>query len=140
LSLYRKLTGEFIANIKVSKVGGLIRALKIIEELRKMGWPIIIGCHVGETSLLTRAALVVSGAAENSLLAHEGAFGDYLVEREPVSPMLKFGHHGLLDLNSPYSLETDQGLQVIPVENWEIGFGMQCSMPLITEVEKNFYL
>jgi hypothetical protein len=89
---------------------------------------------VGETSLLTRAALVVSSAAGDSLIAHEGAFGDYLVEREPVSPMLKFGRHGLLDLNSPYYLKTVQGLQIIPTENWKVGFGMKCSMPLITEV------
>jgi L-alanine-DL-glutamate epimerase-like enolase superfamily enzyme len=136
LSPYRKMAGSFIANIKVSKVGGLIRALKMIEELKKLDWPIIIGCHVGETSLLTRAALVVSGAAGNSLLAHEGAFGDYLVEREPVSPMLRFGHHGLLDLNSPYSLETDQGLKIISTENWKIGLGMQCGMPLTADLEE----
>ena len=134
LSLYKNIAGEFIANIKISKVGGLIRALKMIEELKKLGWPVIIGCHVGETSLLTRAALVVSGAAGDSLIAHEGAFGDYLVEREPASPMLKFGREGLLDLNSPYYLKTVQGLQVIPAENWKVGFGMKCSMPLITEV------
>jgi len=133
LSLYRNIAGNFIANIKISKVGGLIRALKMIEELKKMRWPIIIGCHVGETSLLTRAALVVSSSAGDSLIAHEGAFGDYLVEREPASPMLKFGREGLLDLNSPYYLKTIQGLQVIPPESWSVGFGMQCCMPLITE-------
>jgi len=114
LSLYRNIAGKFIANIKVSKVGGLIRSLKMIEEVKKLGWQVIIGCHVGETSLLTRAALVVSSAAGESLLAHEGAFGDYLVEREPASPV--------------------QGLQVIPTENWKVGFGMKCSMPFITEV------
>lgn len=134
LSLYRNTAGNFIANIKLSKMGGLIRALKMIEELKKLRWPIIIGCHVGETSLLTRAALVVSGAAGYSLIAHEGAFGDYLVEREPASPMLKFGHDGLLDLNSPYYLKTVQGLKVIPPESWSLGFGMQCRMPLITDV------
>jgi L-alanine-DL-glutamate epimerase-like enolase superfamily enzyme len=133
LSLYRNIAGNFIANIKISKVGGLIRALKMIEDLKIMRWPVIIGCHVGETSLLTRAALVVSGSAGNSLIAHEGAFGDYLVEREPASPMLKFGREGLLDLNSPYYLKTVQGLQVIPPESWSVGFGMQCRMPLITE-------
>jgi L-alanine-DL-glutamate epimerase-like enolase superfamily enzyme len=133
LSLYKKIAGNFIANIKISKMGGLIRALKMIEELKKMRWPVIIGCHVGETSLLTRAALVVSGSAGDSLIAHEGAFGDYLVEQEPVSPMLKFGCEGLLDLNSPYHLKTVQGLQIIPPESWRVGFGMQCRMPLITE-------
>ncbi|KQC11358.1 MAG: hypothetical protein APR62_10025 [Smithella sp. SDB] len=133
LSLYKNIAGKFIANIKVSKVGGLLRALKMIKKLKKMRWPIIIGCHVGETSLLTRAALVVSGVAGNSLIAHEGAFGDYLVEQEPVSPVLKFGYQGLLDLNFPYHIETDKGLTVIPPENWKVGFGMQCNMPLITD-------
>jgi L-alanine-DL-glutamate epimerase-like enolase superfamily enzyme len=134
LSLYRNVAGKFIANIKVSKVGGIMRALKMIEELKKLRWPVIIGCHVGETSLLTRAALVISAAAGDSLIAHEGAFGDYLVKQEPVNPMLKFGQEGMLDLNSPYYLKTVQGLQVIPPENWSVGFGMQCRMPLITEV------
>jgi len=129
LSLYRNIEGKFIANIKVSRVGGLIRALGMIEKLKKLGWPVIIGCHVGETSLLTRAALVVSGAAGESLIAHEGAFGDYLVDREPAEPMLRFGHDGLLDLRSPYYLKTVQGLKIIPVENWNAGFGMQCRMP-----------
>ncbi len=133
LSLYRNLEGKFIANIKISKVGGLLRALKMIEELKKLRWPIIIGCHVGETSLLTRAALVISAAAGDSLVAHEGAFGDYLVKREPTSPILKFGRQGLLDLNSPYYLKTVQGLQIIPTENWSVGFGMQCRKPLIAD-------
>ncbi|HUN54640.1 MAG TPA: alpha/beta fold hydrolase [Smithella sp.] len=129
LSQCMHIEGNFIANIKVSKVGGIIRALRMIQELKKLGWPIIIGCHVGETSLLTRAALVAASAAGESLIAHEGAFGDYLVDREPVEPMLRFGRDGLLDLRSPYYLKTVQGLKVVPVENWNAGFGMNCRMP-----------
>jgi L-alanine-DL-glutamate epimerase-like enolase superfamily enzyme/pimeloyl-ACP methyl ester carboxylesterase len=129
LLLFQNVPGLFIANIKISRVGGLVRALKMVAEVKKWGWPIIVGCHVGETSLLTRAALVVTAAAGESLVAHEGAYGDYLVEREPAQPMLKFGHGGLLDLRSPYYLKTIQGLRIIPVENWETGFGMQCRMP-----------
>ena len=56
LSHYTNLPGKFIANIKISRVGGIIRALRLIEELKKLGWPIIIGCHVGETSLLTTSS------------------------------------------------------------------------------------
>ena len=133
LVLYKNREGKFIANIKVSRVGGLVRALEMIEELKKLGWSVIIGCHVGETSLLTRAALVVSSAAGDSLIAQEGAFGDYLLAREPASPILKFGHQGLLDLNSPYYLKTVQGLQIIPAENWGVGFGMQCRVPPIVD-------
>jgi len=129
LSQYKHLPGKFIANIKVSRVGGIIRALRLVQELKKLGWPVIIGCHVGETSLLTRAALITAYAAGESLIAQEGAFGDYLVEREPVNPVLKFGRNGILDLNYPYYLKTVQGLKLIPVENWDTGFGMQCRMP-----------
>ena len=129
LSHYINLPGKFIANIKISRVGGIIRALRLVEELKKLSWSIIIGCHVGETSLLTRAALITAYAAGESLIAQEGAFGDYLVEREPVNPVLKFGRNGILDLNYPYYLETVQGLKLIPKENWNIGFGMHCRMP-----------
>jgi len=129
LSQYKHLPGKFIANIKVSRVGGIIRALRLIQELKKLGWPVIIGCHVGETSLLTRAALITAYAAGESLIAQEGAFGDYLVEQEPVDPVLRFGRNGILDLNYPIYLETVQGLKLIPKENWDIGFGMHCRMP-----------
>jgi L-alanine-DL-glutamate epimerase-like enolase superfamily enzyme/pimeloyl-ACP methyl ester carboxylesterase len=129
LRLFQNVPGQFIANIKISKVGGLVRALEMVTEVKKQGWPIIIGCHVGETSLLTRAALVASAEAGESLVAQEGAFGDYLVQREPVQPTLKFGRGGHLDLRLPYYLKTIQGLQMIPVENWNAGFGMQCRMP-----------
>ena len=129
LSQYKHLPGKFIANIKVSRVGGIIRTLRLLQELKKLGWPVIIGCHVGETSLLTRAALITAYAAGESLIAQEGAFGDYLVEREPVDPILKFGRNGILDLNYPYYLKTVHGPKLIPVENWDAGFGMQCRMP-----------
>jgi len=129
LSHYINLPGNFIANIKISRVGGIIRTLKMIKELKKLGWPIIIGCHVGETSLLTRAALIPAHAAGENLIAQQGAFGDYLVEREPVDPILKFGRNGMLDLSYPYYLKNVRGLRLTPVENWNIGFGMQCRMP-----------
>ena len=129
LSQYKHLPGKFIANIKVSRVGGIIRALRLVQELKKLRWPVIIGCHVGETSLLTRAALITAYAAGKSLIAQEGAFGDYLVEQEPVDPILKFGRNGILDLNYPYYLKTVQGFKLIPKENWDIGFGMNCRMP-----------
>jgi L-alanine-DL-glutamate epimerase-like enolase superfamily enzyme/pimeloyl-ACP methyl ester carboxylesterase len=129
LSHYINLPGKFIANIKISRVGGIIRTLRLIKELKKLDWPIIIGCHVGETSLLTRAALIPAHAAGENLIAQQGAFGDYLVEREPVDPILKFGRNGMLDLSYPYYFKNVRGLMLTPVENWNIGFGMQCRMP-----------
>jgi len=131
LSRFKEAPGKFIANIKISRVGGLTRALGLIKELKMVGWPVIIGCHTGETSLLTRAALIVASAAGESLLAQEGAFGDYLLEREPVEPILKFGRNGLLNLNDPYHAQSLHGTKVIPPGNWKIGFGLQCRMPSV---------
>lgn len=133
ISLYKNAPGKFIVNIKVSRVGGLIRSLKIIEEIKRLGWPIIIGCHVGETSLLTRAALIPAAAAGENLIAQEGAYGDYLVRREPVEPILRFGRKGQLDLNLPYYYKTVQGLKAIPPENWNTGFGMACRWPILPD-------
>ncbi len=130
VSLYQNTPGNYFVNIKLSRVGGLLRSLKMIEEIKRLGWPIIIGCHVGETSLLTRAALIPAAAAGENLIAQEGAYGDYLVEREPVEPILKFGRHGQLDLGLPYYYKTVHGLNLVPAENWNSGFGMACRWPL----------
>ena len=129
LDLFRNQPGNFIANIKISRVGGILRAIGLIHEITKLNWPIIIGCHVGETSLLTRAAFIAASAAGNNLIAQEGAFGDYLIDREPVDPMLKFGREGRLDLSIPNHLQTYQSLKIVPPENWDRGFGLHCRIP-----------
>jgi L-alanine-DL-glutamate epimerase-like enolase superfamily enzyme/pimeloyl-ACP methyl ester carboxylesterase len=121
--------GQFIANLKVSKVGGICRGLKLVEAVRGHEWPIIIGAHVGETSLLTRAGLLLAQAAGDSLLAQEGAFGSYLLEWDPAEPNLKFARGGILDLKRPYADLTVQGLRVVSEENWKNGWGLRCSYP-----------
>ncbi|WP_300673577.1 alpha/beta fold hydrolase [Desulfoluna sp.] len=129
LARYRDLPGRFIANIKISRVGGLLRTQQLMNTLKRMGWDIIIGCHVGETSLLTRCGLVAAAMAGDALIAHEGAFGDYLMDREPASPMLTFGREGALNLQSPYYLKTVQGLLCVQPETWNAGLGIKGRMP-----------
>jgi L-alanine-DL-glutamate epimerase-like enolase superfamily enzyme/pimeloyl-ACP methyl ester carboxylesterase len=125
LRLFEQAPGRLMANIKVSRVGGLLRALEMITEIKKQGWPIIIGCHVGETSLLSRAAMVAAAAAGDHLVAQEGAFGDYLLQREPFDPTLTFGHGGRLDLQKPYRQNTARGVSIVMPENWRLGFGIR---------------
>lgn len=126
LERYDGTPGRFIANLKVSRVGGVIRALRLVEALRARGWPIIIGAHVGETSVLTRAAMLVAAAAGDRLAAQEGAFGSRLIEREPASPSLKWGRGGALDLRRPYAEVTTEGLQLTPPQAWTRGWGLTC--------------
>ena len=78
-------------------MGGLLRSLDFLGQARRQGVRVIVGAHVGETSLLTRAALTVASAAGKALVAQEGAFGTHLLEHDVVEPPLMFGAGGILD-------------------------------------------
>ncbi len=98
---------NWIINIRISKMGGILRSLEIAEHAKTKGIPLIIGAQVGETSILTRAALTIATQYRDILLAQEGAFGTYLLERDITATSLMFGQGGVLD--SP-SLSTQPGL------------------------------
>jgi len=78
-------------------MGGLIRALEIARVAEELEIPVIVGAQVGETSLLTRAALTVAHTNKRNLLAQEGAFGTLLLKYDIVNPTLGFQKQGHLD-------------------------------------------
>jgi L-alanine-DL-glutamate epimerase-like enolase superfamily enzyme len=88
----------WIANLKVSKCGGLLRAIAMAEAARQRGIPVLIGAQVGETSILTRAGIVLARAA-GAVASMEGGAGLLLLEYEPVTPVLQMGHRGEVDLD-----------------------------------------
>ena len=87
---------RWIVNLRISKMGGVIRSLAFARAARAAGIPIVIGAHVGESSVLTRVALTVANAFRDSVLAQEGAFGTHLLERDVADPPLMFGPGGRL--------------------------------------------
>ena len=89
----------WIINLRVSKMGGLLRSIELVRRARDLETPLIVGAHVGETSLLTRAALTVARAAGSALLAQEGAFGTYLLERDVCKSPIVFGRGGSLTVH-----------------------------------------
>jgi len=91
---------HWLVNLRVSKMGGLLRALDFLEQARRTGIRIIVGAHVGETSLLTRAALTVAHAAGTALVAQEGAFGTHLLMHDVIDVPLMFGAGGILDVDA----------------------------------------
>ena len=96
-----RLAGDadaWIINLRVSKMGGLLRSLTVAEAARKAHVDLIVGAQVGETSVLTRAALAVAHASRDILVAQEGAFGTLLLERDVCNPSLMFGAGGVLDV------------------------------------------
>ncbi len=86
----------WIINLRISKMGGLLRSLAIAEVAKGSGIPVIVGAQVGETSLLTRAALTVVNAFPDNTVAQEGAFGTHLLERDITATPLMFGTGGKL--------------------------------------------
>jgi L-alanine-DL-glutamate epimerase-like enolase superfamily enzyme len=95
---------QWLVNVRVSKMGGLLRSLDVVAEARRRGIGVIVGAQVGETSLLTRAGLTVAHAAGSSLVAQEGAFGTHLLENDVCDPPLMFGPRGLFEVASFDSL------------------------------------
>lgn len=90
----------WLLNVRVSKMGGLLRALELLREAQQRGLRIIIGAHVGETSVLTRAALIAASFVGENLVGQEGAFGTHLLERDVAEPPLMFGAGGILDADA----------------------------------------
>lgn len=64
-------------NIKLMKVGGIVPALSIIENARKLGLKIMIGCML-ETSLANTAASIVSLNAD-----YADIDGPWLLKKDP---------------------------------------------------------
>jgi L-alanine-DL-glutamate epimerase-like enolase superfamily enzyme len=102
-------SASWLINVRVSKMGGLLRSLEVVQAAGRAGIGVIVGAQVGETSLLTRVALTVAQAAGPNLVAQEGAFGTFLLERDICDPPLMFGAGGILDASS---VKTGAGIDV----------------------------
>jgi len=85
---------QWIPNLRVSKLGGVLRTLDTIAAARRRGMGMIVGAQVGETSILARAGLLAAAAAGQSLLAFEGAYGTHLLAHDIVRPSVIFDARG----------------------------------------------
>jgi len=103
----------WILNFRVSKLGGIIRSLEIIKQIQLSDYSMIIGAHVGETSVLTRAGLTLATATEKHSIAMEGGFGLHLLEYDISNPSLMFSKNGLLDVASHKLPSIGNGLNYI---------------------------
>jgi L-alanine-DL-glutamate epimerase-like enolase superfamily enzyme len=106
---------RWILNCRVSKSGGLLRSLALIEGAIDAGLGVIVGAHVGETSLLTRAGLTAAAGAGSALIAQEGAFGTHLLSRDVCNDPLMFGRRGVLgDAERAHLGPHGLGIDVLP--------------------------
>ena len=68
-------------NLKLSKNGGILNCLRILELAGKHGIKCQLGAHYGETSVLTAAGIALAAAAPE-LTAQEGALGTLLLQQD----------------------------------------------------------
>ncbi|WP_018015360.1 mandelate racemase/muconate lactonizing enzyme family protein [Teredinibacter turnerae] len=86
-------SGATIFNLRVSKNGGIMNTLKLGRMAHEHGIKCQIGSQVGETSILSRAAQIVS-ACLGDVIHHEGAFGTMLLEFDLCDSPINFGQYG----------------------------------------------
>lgn len=111
----RALDGEhWIVNLRISKHGGLLRSLEMVEVAKARGMDVMIGSHVGESSLLARAALTLATACPDRLLATECGYGGFLLSRDVTRPSFRFKRGGLLGVErsraSGLGIDVDESL------------------------------
>lgn len=114
---------RWIVNLRVSKMGGVIRSLEVARQEARRDVGVIVGCHVGETSILSRAALTLMQAVGDRLIAAEGAFGTQLLRCDLTSPSLRFDRAGRLALSrvagmgqSGFGLALDPQASLMPLD------------------------
>ena len=90
----------FIPNLRISKLGGVLRTQKLVAALEEKKFQWILGSHVGEMSLLTRASFLISGSAPKNLKALEGGFSTHLLRYDPFFPNLKLGRGATIKTES----------------------------------------
>ena len=86
-------------NLRVAKLGGILRTLEVAKVATENNTRLIVGAHVGETSLLTRASLVVIQAWKNSQMATEGAFGTHLLREDLTEETIQFDRNACIRLD-----------------------------------------
>ena len=91
----------FILNLRVSKMGGILNSLEIVKRIKELKIRTIVGAQVGESSLLTRASLLIAEQLNAYCIGMEGAYGTLLLEDDIVISSLMFGNGGKL---LPYSI------------------------------------
>jgi L-alanine-DL-glutamate epimerase-like enolase superfamily enzyme len=82
-----------MVNVRLSKCGGLRRSLKIVDYLRQNRVAFQIGCHLGESGLLSAAGRVLSLLCRDAVY-HDGCYDAWLLEKNVTSEDVSFGWGG----------------------------------------------
>jgi muconate cycloisomerase len=80
-------------NVRVSKCGGLARALAIAALAAEAGLGVQVGSQVGETAILSAAGRHLAATLPEVAFV-EGSFGTLLLTEDVSVESVRFGHRG----------------------------------------------
>ena len=89
-------------NIKISKVGGLHKALAIHQLAKENGITCQLGAHYGESSILSRAGLAFATSPGVHPMYLEGSFGKWLLKDSIIPSPVTHTLKGKLDVLSNF--------------------------------------
>jgi L-Ala-D/L-Glu epimerase len=94
-------------DLRVSKCGGIVRTLEIAKKAAEAGIRIQLGCHIGETAILSAAGRHVAGYIDNVAYV-EGSYGNILLSEDVSAETICFDKGG----KAPILREAGLGIQV----------------------------
>jgi len=80
-------------NVRLSKCGGMLKSVKIVKRAKKAGMFCQLGCHVGETSVLSAAGRHLAALCGPFRFV-EGCYSRFLLKDDVAEPPLEFGLFG----------------------------------------------
>jgi L-alanine-DL-glutamate epimerase-like enolase superfamily enzyme len=80
-------------NIRISKCGGLLNSLRLAMLSREHGLGYQLGCHPGETGILSAAGRHFASAVRD-IRYLEGSYDHHVLATVPTTPDLTFGYGG----------------------------------------------
>lgn len=83
-----------LLNLRLSKNGGLSRLLKLAKTASTKGIDYQIGCHVGETGILSAVGRVAASLLPDAVCV-DGSYDEYLLQDNITTENFSFGHGGL---------------------------------------------
>jgi muconate cycloisomerase len=111
-----------LLNVRLSKCGGILPSLRIIALAQTSGLGVQLGCHPGETSLLSAAGRHVA-ARVSGLRYVEGSYDRHILRSNVTTRDITFGYGGRArPLTGPgLGVAVDEpALQAITLESREI--------------------
>jgi len=84
-------------NLRLSKNGGLLKILKMAEIAEKKGLQYQIGCHVGETGILSASGRVAASILPKAVYV-DGSYDSYLLSENITTENFSFGFGGVAEI------------------------------------------